>query len=122
MKRYGKQQGVISRECSGCGGDLGDRYMKQRYCKSCHAAHMRRTRPKHKDLPDDRRKKANARSYANVYQSRGFLKKQPCRDCGSNNSQKHHDDYSKPLEVIWLCRPCHLKIHNEVSVHNNCLG
>lgn len=115
MKRYEKQKGVITRACSKCGGDLGDRYKKQRYCKKCHAANMRETRPKHSLLPDEARKKANARAYANVYQRLGKIKKQPCAICGDSNSQKHHPDYNKPLEVIWLCRPCHLKTHkNEI--------
>jgi hypothetical protein len=45
-----------------------------------------------------------------------------CVKCGDENSQMHHEDYDKPLEVIWVCRPCHLKLHNEISMLNNGLG
>lgn len=35
-----------------------------------------------------------------------------CERCGSVNSlDKHHPDYSKPLEVVWLCKSCHLRLH-----------
>jgi hypothetical protein len=23
----------------------------------------------------------------------------------------HHEDYKRPLNVIWLCRSCHQRIH-----------
>lgn len=25
----------------------------------------------------------------------------------------HHEDYSLPLAVIWMCRSCHISYHNE---------
>jgi hypothetical protein len=39
----------------------------------------------------------------------GSLKRLPCRVCGSLNSQAHHPDYSKPLDVEWRCRKHHIR-------------
>ena len=41
----------------------------------------------------------------------GKLQKQPCEACSSPESEAHHDDYSKPLEVRWLCDGCHKQHH-----------
>lgn len=41
----------------------------------------------------------------------GKIKKQPCRDCEREDTQGHHCDYSKPLDVIWLC-PIHHKLEH----------
>ena len=39
-----------------------------------------------------------------------------CSKCGVQKEKKeihgHHEDYTKPLEVIWVCAWCHNKIHN----------
>lgn len=33
---------------------------------------------------------------------------QCCEGCGQDKAlEKHHPDYSKPLLVVWLCKPCH---------------
>lgn len=60
--------------------------------------------------------KSNARSYAKVYLKRGLIKKTPCVECGNEDSQMHHEDYTKPIEVIWLCRKCHMERHRESGV------
>lgn len=43
---------------------------------------------------------------------RGELVKQPCEKCG-DKAQAHHPDYSKPLEVQWLCREHHMEAHGK---------
>jgi hypothetical protein len=48
---------------------------------------------------------------ARTYWLRGKLRQKPCRYCGESNTERHHPDYARPLYVIWLCRPCHLKLH-----------
>lgn len=40
----------------------------------------------------------------------GRLVRQPCEACGEC-AQAHHDDYSKPLEVRWLCTTHHAEWH-----------
>lgn len=42
----------------------------------------------------------------------GKLVRQPCEVCQSTDRiHAHHDDYTKPLDVRWLCEPCHKEWH-----------
>ena len=41
----------------------------------------------------------------------GRLQRLPCVICGNEKSQAHHQDYSRPLDVKWLCAKCHHRIH-----------
>jgi len=34
-----------------------------------------------------------------------------CIDCNAQAQEYHHEDYSKPLDVIPLCKLCHIKRH-----------
>lgn len=56
--------------------------------------------------------KYRARGAVNSAKRSGRLKPQPCRSCGTRlKVQAHHHDYSKPLDVEWLCVPCHKAEH-----------
>jgi hypothetical protein len=41
----------------------------------------------------------------------GKLTRNPCEVCGEAKAQAHHDDYSKPLDVRWLCTTHHAEWH-----------
>lgn len=59
-------------------------------------------------------KKIKARSAVALAVAAGRLLKGPCAKCGtSERVEGHHEDYDKPLEVIWLCRPHHNELHIE---------
>lgn len=45
----------------------------------------------------------------------GALLRSPCIRCGEKKSVAHHEDYDKPLEVMWLCQPCHKQRHKELK-------
>lgn len=41
----------------------------------------------------------------------GKLSRQACERCGDKATEAHHDDYSKPLKVRWLCKMHHVEAH-----------
>lgn len=41
----------------------------------------------------------------------GKLTRHPCEVCGEQKAQAHHDDYSNPLDVRWLCATHHAEWH-----------
>lgn len=46
---------------------------------------------------------------------KGSLVRHSCERCGEKKSYAHHEDYDKPLEVMWLCQPCHKQRHKELK-------
>jgi len=58
------------------------------------------------------REKQRARMKVSYHLKMGnIVKPDACSKCGGTKPriEGHHEDYTKPLEVIWLCTPCHRK-------------
>ena len=47
----------------------------------------------------------------------GKLTELPCIICG-NKAEAHHPDYSRPLDVVWLCKPHHKETHSIIRGKN----
>ena len=61
------------------------------------------------------RRKANT-MVGNAVRDKKLFPKSACEKCGSTlHIEGHHEDYSKPLDVIWLCRKCHYARHSELT-------
>lgn len=46
---------------------------------------------------------------------RGKIERKPCEVCGAAKVDGHHADYSKPLDVRWLCRAHHMELHRRIA-------
>ena len=45
------------------------------------------------------------------------IRAEACWHCGSTERiEGHHVDYSRPLDVVWLCRSCHCKAHRQTTL------
>jgi len=65
-------------------------------------------------------KKIRARMIAN--KKIIISEKKMCEICKNNKAEhRHHKDYQKPLEVRFVCIPCHSKLHkiNRGNIHGN---
>ena len=61
--------------------------------------------------------KYKAHSLVNSAVKCNRMRKEPCQVCGSTERvHAHHDDYSKPLDVRWLCAAHHRQWH---AAHGN---
>lgn len=55
---------------------------------------------------------AARRAVSNAVRDGKLTRGTECFFCGKGDKlQAHHHDYSKPLDVFWLCPPCHGKLH-----------
>lgn len=66
---------------------------------------------------EDEKLKSYCRNTLNHAIEKGLIKRgEECQVCGSRDLiDGHHNDYSKPLDVIWLCRKHHYQRHLEIK-------
>lgn len=105
--------------CKVCGSylELNRIYVKV-YCKACENAYQREYSKNYVPTVPYQMKK-RSRALANKSLKRGKLIRKPCEKCGDSKAEMHHEDYSKPLDVNWLCRKCHLELHEQRKLEEN---
>lgn len=69
--------------------------------------HARKTRAERPDVP------AAHDKVKYEIQTGRITKASECEMCGDSSRRivGHHEDYSKPLEITWLCDRCHRRLH-----------
>ncbi len=103
VRAYDRKRGQLSHRKKA----VAERY-KRLYRKS-HAIHSKKYRSRYPE-----RRKAHI-LVGNAIRD-GRLIPKNCEYCGHDtNIHAHHEDYSKPLEVIWLCQRCHGRRHREIN-------
>jgi hypothetical protein len=79
-------------------------YLESKEYKSSHLKANQKWRLKNKEKVVAYYKVGNAIRYRKI-------KKENCRICNKKASHAHHYDYSKPLDVFWLCSKHHRLEH-----------
>lgn len=62
--------------------------------------------------------KEKARRILRLNVKKGYVKKKRCEVCDSETTQAHHEDYTKPLTVNWLCPLHHKDKHRKIFDKN----
>ena len=93
-------------KCKQCAKSDAKKYSSTAAGKATSARSQRTQRARYPE-----KRKAGRAAYK--AKRKGLLIAEPCRDCGEAEVDMHHPDYSRPLDVVWLCKPCHRKEHQE---------
>jgi Kayvirus endonuclease len=112
------------------------------FCKDCERKHNQEKRIKYNDSYKEKDKRYYKKNKDNIKEKRAlyyeknrvktlahqavrkalvngdlvkppFCENYPFSDVCNDGLVAHHEDYSKPLEVKWLCPTCHMRLHHE---------
>ena len=81
------------------------------YKKAYYAENLDKLRAYNRAYRTANSQKSRTHTITSIAIRAGRLVRQPCEVCGHEKVDAHHDDYSKPLEVRWLCRQHHAELH-----------
>lgn len=96
-----------------------DSIIQKRKEKGCNA-YSKTNRDKKYEDPFFRKKHICRVILNRAVKDKKILKSEFCQICGSKGRiEGHHHDYDKPLEIIWVCRKCHIKIDPKQKGHAN---
>lgn len=70
------------------------------------AAHAQRERNRRIRNPE----KVRAVAVVNHGIRDGVLARQPCYKCDTSPAEAHHEDYKRPLDLVWACKPHHVEL------------
>ncbi len=66
-----------------------------------------------KNMSDEQRLRCSVRRKLRYAVEKGKIKRGNCCVCNEPNGIGHHEDYSKPLDVIWVCDKHHKRHHRK---------
>lgn len=98
--------------CKQCASERNKQYRKNRTPEQIE----KQRKQSNKSSRKQNRKKTNsikrmAHTYVRLAIMTGQLSKQPCEKCGAENAIAHHDNYTDPINVRWLCQSHHRQYH-----------
>jgi ribosomal protein S27AE len=108
MRAYAKREDVKARRKKLENSEHRKALAKE-YAKKTRALH----RKKNAEYARNRVKETTAKNAVKYALKVGkLIKPAACEDCGTaGRIHGHHDDYSRKLDVRWLCPQCHTNVH-----------
>lgn len=89
----------------------------RKYLNTDHGKKKRNERSAKWDKENPEKRRVHDRTMYAV-QTGKLIRPNVCSKCGKEcKPQAHHEDYSKALEVIWLCSQCHFYLHHSSKHH-----
>lgn len=103
--------------CSKCGNPIEEnRLGNHGYCKACAYEYTKKNALIYVRTPEQIARQ-NVRTKTNLFIKRHLIPRQSCFVCGQLKAEVHHTDYTKPYEIVFLCRKHHQDHHtNKLEV------